>query len=476
VATDTNREEAAEEMSKMRVIPSTRYQLVSCLAAALTALGSASLTACGDGPTEPQEKSGEADEVRTAGALETYGQDQNEAFKITDFIYQARGTGNTNLVITPDGNLVVDTGLPTQAERHKELLQRVDRGPIRYIVLTHAHMDHVGGTNVWREPDTEIIAHRELEGVQRYLTDLVPFFMRRNRVFYPDSVPDLPLWITSYVVKQIYPNVQPTIIVDDTYSFELGGMRVEVIHTPGAEGADSISVWLPDHKILLSGDLFGPIFPMFPNLYTLRGEKIRFALPYIASLEQVLALAPEIIIPSHFEPIIGKERIARDVTRMRDAVRYVHDATVKGMNDGKDLYTLMREIQLPPELQLSTAHGKVSWGVRAIWEGYAGWFHFDSTTALYPVAPSSVYPEIVELAGGTDALGGRAAARIAAGQPVEALQLVEIALASDPENQSALQARLDALQLLLEQSGGKNHHEVLWLRHRIALTEELLGR
>ena len=67
-------------------------------------------------------------------------------------------------------------------------------------------------------------------------------------------------------------------------------------------------------------------------------------------------------------------------------MQYVNDATVAGMNEGKDVYTLMREIQLPDELAVGEGYGKVSWGVRSIWEGYAGWFHARSTTELYPVA------------------------------------------------------------------------------------------
>ena len=45
----------------------------------------------------------------------------------------------------------------------------------------------------------------------------------------------------------------------------------------------------------------------------------------------------------------------------------------------------MREIKLPPELQVSEGHGKVSWGVRSIWEGYVGWFHMSSATEMYPL-------------------------------------------------------------------------------------------
>ncbi len=180
-------------------------------------------------------------------------------------------------------------------------------------------------------------------------------------------------------------------------------------------------------------------------------------------------------MPSHFEPVVGKERILADLIRTRDAVRYVHDATVEGMNDGKDVYTLMRETRLPKELELSEGHGKVSWTVRGIWEGYSGWFHFRDTTQLYDVPASSVHPEIVAMAGGPDAVAARARSRVEKGEPLQALHLAGMALAGDAGNRAALEARLLALELLLERSGGVNHSELMWLRHRIEATREQLG-
>ena len=92
-------------------------------------------------------------------------------------------------------------------------------------------------------------------------------------------------------------------------------------------------------------------------------------------------------------------------------MQYVNDATVAGMNEGKDVFTLMREIRLPDELAVGEGYGKVSWGVRSIWEGYAGWFHARSTTELYPSPPDAVWAEVVTMAGGPDAIVTAAAGR-----------------------------------------------------------------
>jgi alkyl sulfatase BDS1-like metallo-beta-lactamase superfamily hydrolase len=181
------------------------------------------------------------------------------------------------------------------------------------------------------------------------------------------------------------------------------------------------------------------------------------------------------LITGHFDPIVGKDLIREELTRLRQAVLYVHDETVKGMNDGKDVYTLMREIRLPENLEVGEGYGKVAWAVRAIWEGYGGWFQFRSATELYEVPASKVYPEMVELAGGADVVAGRARARVEAGEPLEGLHLAEMALAAEPGNASALRAQLAALELLLKRSGRENFWEVGWLRHQIAATTKALS-
>ena len=377
--------------------------------------------ACGSGetksPTESAHVAGPTPEGEHATRqLSEFGKGATDAYKIADDVWQAHAVGNTNMVVTPAGNVIIDTGLPTQVDRARELLGKVSDGPTKYVIVTHAHQDHLGGTSAWLEDGTEVIAHRTFLETQRYLTELVPFFMARNQPLYPNEIPRA-LLVSDTVMRAVYPQVQPTIEVDDVYAFELGGKKFEVIHTPGAEGEDSICVWMPEEKILFTGDFFGPLFPMFPNLYTIRGEKFRWAIPYIASLDKIIELEPEILVPSHFEPIVGREKILAAVKKTRDATQYVHDETVQGMNDGKDVYTLMREIQLPPHLDLSEGHGKVSWSVRGIWEAYSGFFKYRSTTELYDVPRHYLDAELVELIGGPDMAVERADVHLAEGRP-----------------------------------------------------------
>jgi alkyl sulfatase BDS1-like metallo-beta-lactamase superfamily hydrolase len=396
-----------------------------------------------------------------------------EVRKINDFIFQATGIANTHLIATTEGNVLFDTGLVTQAAQQLRLLKEAaPQNRISHIILSHSHADHIGGTKFWMEDATKIIAHREFPEEQRYLKELWVFSYHRNRTLFP-WMPEKPRTEGMFA----YGGIEPAVLVDNhsVHHFELGGIRFEVVPTPGAEGADNLCLWLPDQKILFTGDTLGPMFPQFPNIFTMRGEKVRKPIEYIHSLDKMIALEPEMIVPSHFSPTRGKDKILAGFTRIRDAVQYVHDEVIAGMNAGKTVYELMEEIRLPPELELTQGHGRVSWGVKSIWEYYATWFHFDSTTELYPVPARYVYGEVVELAGG-EALVSKAREHLEKDQPVHALHFLEMALSGNGNSRSALETRLDALSMLLTEAkeGLNNTYEVMWLKYRIRDTEEKL--
>ena len=430
--------------------------------------------ACGsETSTDPLAPGSSEDSGLKTGDLQHFGDDLTEAVRIHDIVFQTRATSNAQMVITSEGNVVIDTGLPNQPHV-QEMLRAADDGPITAVIVTHAHADHYGAADAFMDEGTELIAHREFVHNQRYLKALAPTFMKRNALFFPDDVPTVPDFALG-LLKRLYPTIEPTRLVDREYAFELGGVRFEILAMPGAEGSDGLVVWLPDQEILFTGDFFGHIFPMWPNLTTIRGERPRFPWPYVESLDRVLALDPKMLVPSHFEPITDREVIRAGVRRTRDAVAYVDAAVIEGINDGKDVHTLMREIQLPAELALPEVHGKVSWGVRSIFDDYTGWFHLQSTTELYDVPRAALDPELVEMAGGPDTVVARGNTHLEQGETVKALHLSDMVLHAEPNNAAALRLRLAALHALLEASGEVNHYETYWLRDRIEKTRNALG-
>jgi alkyl sulfatase BDS1-like metallo-beta-lactamase superfamily hydrolase len=407
-------------------------------------------------------------EQPTLASLVRAGDDQKEAVKITSFIFMAKDISNAYLINTADGDVMVNTGFMDNTERNRALFAPLRSGPLRYILLTQAHADHYGGVPAFKEPATKIIGGKKFNDTWQYFHDLAPYLQKRSAKLWASTMkrggnPIPP------------PKVVPDITVDDSYAFELGGRKFELISTPGGESLDSICVWMPNEKIVFTGNVFGPVFLAIPNLTTTRGDKPRLVVNYLESLERVRKLGAELLITGHGDPIVGKEKIRLSLDKMHDAVLYVKNAVISGMNAGKTVHELMREITLPEQLQIGQFHGKISWAVRAIWEEHSGWFHYDSTTSLYGVPRSSINADLVELAGGASAVARRAAARLTEGKPLEAIHLLDIALGAESNNKDALAVKKDALNALLAQCGGSNLSEVMWLKSEIAAAEAALA-
>ncbi len=379
-------------------------------------------------------------------------------------IYQATGFGNTFMVPTKAGVVIIDTSSPRMAERHHELLTKMSQAAVRFVILTHAHTDHTGGVALWRGPGTRVIAQENEVEFLNYRARLAGIlttrasaqYTRTGRTVISRANPG------NYTAKPI-----ADILFDREYRFKLGGLTFVCFSAPG-ETPDMLNVWIPELKALFIGDNY---YNSFPNIYSLRGTEARPALNYVKSIDKVLALKPDIVLPSHGVPIEGAANVQRVLTQYRDAILYVHDATVKGMNDGKDVYTLMREIKLPSALDMGEDYGAVSWSVRGIYEGYVGWFDGDPAS-LYAVSPVETDVELVRLAGGADAVASRARTLVAAGQAPKALRMTSAALAADPKNQAALKTRIEALRALLTASQNVNGNG--WIRAGIAEATEAL--
>lgn len=391
------------------------------------------------------------------------GEGDQDAVDLGDGIFMSRNIANSYLVTSHDGDLLINTGTDFEAAEIKARFARVSAGPLRMITFTQGHPDHVSGWSQFNQPGVETIAQANHGGVREYWRHLHPCYVRRI----------MTLWGAFMDVEAAAATLPPEPVLTDTFidrhAFDLGGRRFELFATPGGETTDALVVWLPEHRTAFIGNLMGPFFGHVPNLYTLRGDKIRSAWAFIRSLDRVIALRPETLINGH-DVFRGADQILTTMTKVRDATAYLRDRTIDGMNSGADLWTLMRDVNLPPELALPQVHGKVAWIVRSIWEEHVGWFRYESTTELYEVPPSSVYSDVVDLVGGTAPLTDRAAAHTKAGRPLEALHLIDIVLAHAPADYAALAVKRQALEQLLAASDGENHSEVQWLEQEIKTT------
>jgi alkyl sulfatase BDS1-like metallo-beta-lactamase superfamily hydrolase len=399
------------------------------------------------------------------GADALTGATDDPAWDLGDGIWMSPGWSNSYMLPTDDGRVVINTGMGFEGPLHRRSYDAVDPSPTRAVLLTQGHYDHVGGVDVVKDPDSDVIAQANFS-VWRDDNERLEGFRSRNSAFaFMDAIVAAMEYARSVgvgAVPQARP--EPTITVEERLELSIGGRELVLIATPGGETFDSMVVWLPQERTLFSGNLFGPLFGHVPNLVTIRGDRYRDALTYIGSLDVVTELAPERLITGHFDPIDGADRIAAEVAAMQEAMQWVHDRTVDGMNAGSDVYELMREVRVPDHLDVGEGYGQTKWNVRAIWENYAGWFHHRSTTELYGVAPLVVAPDLVAAAG-ADTLVSAASAHLEAGRPVEALQLTDVVLLADPTHTGARTVAADATAVL--HGATTNFWERAWLKRSL---------
>ena len=125
-----------------------------------------------------------------------------------------------------------------------------------------------------------MIAQREYVEMLHYQNRLRGFFARRNAAQFQGQVPldGAADAAPTRRVENFGAQIDATRLFDEEYRFELGGIRFELYHTPG-ETYEHMTVWMPELRAAFVGDNY---YDSFPNLYTLRGTKPRWALDYVA--------------------------------------------------------------------------------------------------------------------------------------------------------------------------------------------------
>ncbi len=389
------------------------------------------------------------------------------AHPVGDGIWRSGGTTAAYLIATAEGRVVVNTGMGFEAPHHKKVFDAVHPGPTPFIITTQAHVDHVGGVGLFREPETQYVAQANNPSCQADDLRIQRFRFSTAMIWFgqiPEIIGRLVEENPGATMDQDRPT--PDVLFEDRIELTVGDLELELIATPGGETRDACVVWLPQRRTALVSNLFGPLFPHFPNFNTLRGDRYRFAEPYLEAVEAVRALRPEVLVTGRHEPIVGAELVDASLARLHGAVDHVHRATLAGINAGTDVLTLMREITLPDDLRVGQGYGRVPWAVRTFWESYVGWFRLQSSTELYPVDPRAA---TVDLAGllGADTVLDRARAKLDSGEPVLALHLAEAVLAADPDQADARAVALAAHEALVATPDGDNFWLGGWLRDQI---------
>ena len=381
--------------------------------------------------------------------------------EVTNGVYVAIGYSLTNciLVVTPQGRVIIDTTESMESAREiKKEFDKISNTPVLAVIYTHGHPDHILGTSVFKESGTEVYAQDEFMDFinQQYGLCLPMITVRGMRQFgtaLPGGwVPCHGCGIKLMLDKDKTPIiVPPTKVFEDELEVNIGGQEFLLVHAPG-ETVDQLFVWLPDKKVLIPGDNY---YPTFPNLYTIRGTTPRPIAGWFKSIDRMRDLGAEYLVPLVGGSIQGAERIDELLTAYRDAIQYIHDAVVRGINQEKTPDQLVEEIKLPPHLadipELTELYGKISWSIRGIYEGYVGWFDGNATNLELLTARARA-EKIIGLAGGKDKLVTEAKNALSNKEFQWAAEVADMLLAVDPTSTEAHEIKAEALFRLGESS------------------------
>ncbi len=389
--------------------------------------------------------------------------DQSNEFKrgvekVTDGVYIAMGFGIANSIMLEgsDGIIVVDT--TETAESAREVLaefRKITDKPVKAIVYTHSHPDHIGGASVFANGgDVPVYAQEDVsKNMDKLATELRPIITQRSMRMYgtqltPEQRPNI--GIGGFLAMSADSTVgvmRPTKTFRDTLEDTVAGIHFQLVHAPG-ETEDHLFMWLPEKKVLLCGD---NLYKSFPNLYTIRGTGYRSPKAWAASVDKMRALHAEFLVPSHTRPLVGAEHIDQVLTDYRDGIRYVYDQSIRLMNEGLMPDQIAARMRLPGPLAkspwLQEFYGKATWGAKTTFDGNLGWFDGDPAH-LQPLPPEDEAQRMVALAGGAAAIDDKMEAAAKNGDTQWALQLSGYALRVNADDKRAKQVRIDALTKL----------------------------
>ena len=390
-------------------------------------------------------------------------------YEAAEGVHVAVGYARSNPVLIEgdDGLIVVDPAesiLAAMAVRdafNEQLDNIFDKKPVKAIIYTHYHDCHIHGSTVFAGDDSpEIIAHESLAenlfsppgAVYSFIFPIKATRAVRYMGVMQQSDPGY------FVNGGIFPfsipgpsgYLPPTITVEDELEITIAGVDLVLTHAPG-ETSDIIYVWLPKTKTLIQ---IGNFYKSFPAIITLRGASFRNPLDYLESIDKMRGLPAESLVLIHGGgPILGAANISRILTDFRDGVQYVHDQTVRYMNQGLTPDRIIDLIELPPHLAdnpyLQEYFGQIDRDIYQIFSQYLGWFTGECRD-MFPMSFAEEARNMADLVGGVGTLAAKAQQALDEGNGEWALDLADYVLELDPDHVEALSVRRAAMLSLAE--------------------------
>jgi len=392
-------------------------------------------------------------------------------FEVAPGIYQVRGFDLSNITFIEGktGYIVIDPLISAEPAAAALKLMRERRGdkPVTAVIYTHSHVDHYGGVRgVLSDEDIrnglEIIAPEGFMDAAVSENVLAGNAMgRRATYMYGAMLPAGPRGHVDAGLGKMVSMGQVSLVPPTRSICETGerltidGVDIIFQVTPDTEAPAEMNFFFPDHKALCMAENCSC---HLHNIYTPRGAQVRDAKAwsyYINEAMDLYASDTDVLFASHHWPRWGSDRAVDFLTKQRDLYKYVHDQTLRLANHGLTPLEIAEEIALPPKLAAEWYtrgyYGTLNHNAKAVYQRYLGWFDGNPAN-LHKHPPVDAGKRYVELAGGADALIGKARAAFETGDYRWVAELMNHLVFADPSNVDARHLQADAFEQLGYQS------------------------
>jgi len=385
-------------------------------------------------------------------------------FEVTDGIYQVRGIeiSNMTLVEGNTGVIVIDPLVSAECAAAGLALYREHRGdrPVTAVIYTHSHIDHFGGVLGVVDADTTVpivapegfLEHAVSENVYAGTA------MLRRGVYQAGT--SLPISATGTLGMGLGTGssagtvglIAPTLDITRTRQEEtLDGVRIVFQITPATEAPAEMNFHFPDRRALCMAE---NATHNLHNILTQRGAEVRDARGwsrYLAEAIELFADGTDVAFASHHWPTWGTQNVVTFLTEQRDLYAFLHDQTLRLLNQGYGPSEIAEMIEMPPALDAQWHthgyYGTVNHDVKAIYQRYLGWW--DCNPAHYwQHPPEAAAARYVETIGGIDATVAKARRYAENGDLRFAAELGSHAVFADPAHQGARALLADVLTRL----------------------------
>jgi alkyl sulfatase BDS1-like metallo-beta-lactamase superfamily hydrolase len=394
----------------------------------------------------------------------------NGLFKVVDGVYQVRGfsLGNMTIVEGQTGLIIIDP-LSTVGSAEEALalyFAHRPKKPVLAVVYTHSHGDHYGGAKgVTTEADvasgrTKVFAPAGFMDAVAHESVIAGGAMGR-RAQYQFGSP-LPRGPQGNVDAGLGKNdsrgrpgrsvVAPSdSITQPVETRQVDGVEMIFHLAPASEAPAEMHIYFPQRRVL---DMAENVTQTLHNLLPLRGTEVRDAKgwsKYIGEALDRFGGEAEVLIAQHHWPVWGRERLTRRLEEHRDLYKYVHDQTVRMMNQGLAPTEIAEALRLPKGLeQVWSArgyYGTLSHDSKAVYQRYLGWYD-GNPAVLNALPPEDGAKKYVEYMGGAAAVMARAREDFRAGQYRWVAQVMNQVVYAEPANAEARALAADAFEQL----------------------------